>query len=148
MWAILHDDSALALPDDSDQRPGGGSLATLPYPFAGSGGLRDTTIVVDATRAASLRASLDAATELGRASSGPAEFDALPQAEATAKRLGKRHLVLAGIDAGSPLAGAVERALPVVLHPDGTRELVKGDARLGGVLSATRIGVAQVSPVP
>ena len=148
VWAVLHDDSALALPADRDVRPGGGSLATLPFPFAGSGGLRDTTLVVDPSRPASLRAGLDAAVALGRASSGPSALDTLPLDEATPERLGKRHLVLAGIDAGSALGRAVERALPVVLRPDGTRELVEGDQRLAEVLSATRIGVAQVGPVP
>ncbi|MSQ36545.1 MAG: hypothetical protein EXR63_05345 [Dehalococcoidia bacterium] len=148
VWAVLHDDSALALPADRDVRPGGGSLATLPFPFAGSGGLRDTTLVVDPAQAASLRAGLDVAVALGRASSGPSALDTLPLGEATPERLGKRHLLLAGIDPASALARAVERALPVVLHGDGTRELVQSDQRLAEVLSATRIGVAQVDPVP
>jgi hypothetical protein len=148
VWATLHDDSAVALPSERDVRAGGASLASLPFPFAGSGGLRETTIVVDAARPASLRAALDIAVALGRASSGPIELAAQPLDGATRSTLGKRHLALAGIDPRSDLAREIERALPVVLRPDGTRELIEGEQRLAEVLSATRVGVAQVGRVP
>lgn len=150
VWAIIHADSAIALPQVVDQATvaSGSTLASLPFPFAGLYGLQDTTFVVDPGRPASLRGGMLAAISLGRRAGARSRFDVQLAATATGQTLGDRHVVVIGIPSTAPLADEVGKVLPLVFGPGGSRALVAKDAKLTEILDSARLAALQTAPVP
>lgn len=104
VWAIIHDDSAISLPQVVDQATvaSGSTLASLPFPFAGLFGLQDTTFIVDPNRPASMRGGMLAAIALGRRAGARSRFDVQLAAAATTQTVGDRHVVVVGIPSTAP----------------------------------------------
>lgn len=150
VWAIIHQDSAIALPQVVDQATvsTGSTLASLPFPFAGLFGLQDTTFIVDPSRPASLRGGMLAAIALGRRAGARSKFDVQLAAQATAQSIGDRHVVAIGIPATAPLADEVAKVLPLVFGPGGSRALVAKDEKLTEILDSARLGALQTAPAP
>jgi hypothetical protein len=150
VWAIVHEDSAISLPETPDDGTAGisTSLASLPFPFAGLSGLQDTTFVVDPGSPAALRGGMLSAIALGRRAGARTRFDVQQASSATAASVGDRHVVLVGIPPSAPLRPEVERVLPLVFGPEGSRALVTDDDKLTEILDSSRVGALQVAPVP
>lgn len=151
MWAIIHDNSAIRLPQSAGLSGGqatGSNLAALPFPFAGLRGLRETTFVIDASSPDSLRAGMMAVIALGRAFGAQNDFDVQSALTATPESLGDRHIVAIAVPPTSPVGQQLERVLPLVLREGGSRALVEEEGTLTEILDSSRVGAIQEVQVP
>ena len=85
---------------------------------------------------------------LGRRISPRHDIDVQTAAAATSETIGDRHVVAIGLPPDAPLRAELERVLPLLFRPDGSRALVEEDETLTEVLGAERLGAIQEAQVP
>ncbi|RJQ12749.1 MAG: hypothetical protein C4558_01170 [Dehalococcoidia bacterium] len=146
-FITVHDDSAISLPQAAGTSSGS-DLASLPFPFAGLLGLRDTTFVVHEQDNDALRAGMLAAIALGRRFGAQNDFTVVPATTATPQSIGDRHIVAINVPRETVVGQQFEKVLPLILRPDGTRALVEEKGTLAEILDSSRVGALQLAQVP
>jgi len=146
-FVTIHDDSAISLPQAAGTTSGA-DLASLPFPFAGLLGLRETTFVVNERDNNALRAGMLATIALGRRFGAQNEFNVMPASTATSQAIGDRHVVAIAVPRETQIGQQIERVLPLILRPDGTRALVEEKGTLAEILDSSRVGALQLAQVP
>jgi len=146
-FITVHDDSAISLPQAAGASSGS-DLASLPFPFAGLLGLRETTFVVNERDNDALRAGMLATIALGRRFGAQNDFTVVPATTTTAQSIGDRHVVAINVPRETAVGQQFERVLPLILRPDGTRALVEEKGTLAEILDSSRVGALQLAHVP
>ncbi len=146
-FITLHDDSAISLPQAAGAASGS-DLASLPFPFAGLLGLRETTFIVNERDNDALRAGMLATIALGRRFGAQNDFTVVPATSATSQSIGDRHVVAINVPRETQVGQQIERVLPLILRPDGTRALVEEKGTLAEILDSSRVGALQLAQVP
>lgn len=146
-FITVHDDSAISLPQAAGASSGS-DLASLPFPFAGLLGLRETTFIVNERDNNSLRAGMMATIALGRRFGAQNEFTVVPASTATPENIGDRHVVAINVPRETTIGQQIEKVLPLILRPDGTRALVEEKGTLAEILDSSRVGALQLAQVP
>jgi hypothetical protein len=146
-FITLHEDSAISLPQAAGANSGS-DLASLPFPFAGLLGLRETTFIVNERDNDALRAGMLATIALGRRFGAQNDFTVVPATTATPQSIGDRHVVAINVPRETQIGQAIEKVLPLILRPDGTRALVEEEGTLAEILDSSRVGALQLAQVP
>ena len=146
-FITIHEDSAISLPQAAGTSSGS-DLASLPFPFAGLIGLRETTFIVNERDIDSLRAGMLATIALGRRFGAQNEFTVVPASTATAQNIGDRHVVSVSVPRETAIGREIEKVLPLILRADGTRALVEEKGTLAEILDSSRVGALQLAQVP
>ncbi len=146
-FITLHEDSAISLPQAAGANSGS-DLASLPFPFAGLLGLRETTFIVNERDNDALRAGMLATIALGRRFGAQNDFTVVPETTATPQSIGDRHVVAINVPRETQIGQAIEKVLPLILRPDGTRALVEEEGTLAEILDSSRVGALQLAQVP
>lgn len=146
-FITVHDDSAISLPQAAGASSGS-DLASLPFPFAGLLGLRETTFIVNERDNNALRAGMMATIALGRRFGAQNEFTVVPASTATPESIGDRHVVAINVPRETTIGQRIEKVLPLILRPDGTRALVEEKGTLAEILDSSRVGALQLAQVP
>lgn len=146
-FITVHDDSAISLPQAAGASSGS-DLASLPFPFAGLLGLRETTFIVNERDNDALRAGMLATIALGRRFGAQNDFSVVPATTATPQSIGDRHVVAINVPRETTIGQQIEKVLPLILRPDGTRALVEEKGTLAEILDSSRVGALQLAQVP
>ncbi len=146
-FITVHDDSAISLPQAAGTSSGS-DLASLPFPFAGLLGLRETTFIVNERDNDSLRAGMLATIALGRRFGAQNDFTVVPATTATPQNIGDRHVVAINVPRETTIGQQIEKVLPLILRADGTRALVEEKGTLAEILDSSRVGALQLTQVP
>ncbi|TAJ21125.1 MAG: hypothetical protein EPO65_02050 [Dehalococcoidia bacterium] len=146
-FITIHEDSAISLPQAAGTSSGS-DLASLPFPFAGLLGLRETTFIVNEKDNDSLRAGMLATIALGRRFGAQNDFTVVPASTSTPQSVGDRHVVAINVPRETQIGQQLEKVLPLILRPDGTRALVEEKGTLAEILDSSRVGALQLAQVP